>query len=315
MKVGGERNYGYGKQLKWAGKQAIKEYFVGDRFSSTASHLFRWEWFCDWLETIGIKDARDITKNTILDFGDELAELVRDQEMKVSYAQNLISSVNVILRSMRQDDKMWVSPSGIVGHRTNFRLEPPIHMDIVEVNKLQSRLIALGYPVVAALVGLARALGMRFKECLLFDAICALKQARRSGEIEVSRGTKGSHARIITVGGGKAIEVIDLAASFQVGDCLIPSGLTFLEFRNYVYHHFYQAGGTRFHDFRASFACDLYRSITGCPAPVSRENGDPAPSKEVDRGARLVVSQQLGHHRIEVVGAYIGPILNRLKKS
>jgi hypothetical protein len=311
MKIGGKRNYGYGKQLEWAGKQAIIDHFIGDRFASTAAHVARWKVFSDWLVNRGIRDVRDVSIDLILDYGGELAELVRDEEMRVSYAQNLLSTANVVLGTMRHDKNVWVSPSTLVGQRTNFRIEPPIHMDWDQVGFLQSRLVVLGYPVVAALVGLSRTFGARFRECCLLDAIGAQRQAKRSGKIKLSQGTKGGQDRIITAATEKELCALSIAAGLQTGICLIPVELNFVTFRNHVYTGFYLAGGKRFHDFRAAHACDIYAFLTGCPAPVLWQDGDPSPSKESDREVRLMISEQLGHHRVDVVGAYIGPILRQ----
>ncbi|MNM94198.1 hypothetical protein D3C81_1065940 [compost metagenome] len=60
-----------------------------------------------------------------------------------------------------------------------------------------------------------------------------------------------------------------------------------------------------FHELRAAYACERYEQITHHLAPI---NGgrcrrlDP----RLDREARLQISYELGHGRIDVVSAYIG---------
>lgn len=315
MKIGGERNFGYGKKIKWAGKQALKERYVGDRFGSVGANSNRWNVACDWFCELGIRDALEIDLFCIVDYGLVLADWVANEEMEVTYAQNILSSINMVLTSMRRDKKLWVSPSALVGPRVNFRIEAPLYLHWDEVRALQHRLIDIGYPEVAALVGLARTIGLRFKECSLLDAISALSQANQNHEILVSRGTKGGHDRIVPVG-ESSIEALQFAASLQKDNCLIPSDISYVQWRNRSYHRFYLAGGKKFHDLRAAAGCDLYRAITGYLAPVLRQDGDPAPSREFDKEARLNISEQFGHHRIDVVSAYIGPMLRKhLKKS
>jgi len=40
-----------------------------------------------------------------------LAAVVQNNEMRISYAQNLLSTVNIVLLAVRQDRKTWLSPS------------------------------------------------------------------------------------------------------------------------------------------------------------------------------------------------------------
>jgi uncharacterized protein with PIN domain len=60
-----------------------------------------------------------------------------------------------------------------------------------------------------------------------------------------------------------------------------------------------------FHELRAAFACERYEQITQHRAPI---NGGHcfAVDRRLDREARIQISYELGHGRIEVVAAYIG---------
>ena len=57
-------------------------------------------------------------------------------------------------------------------------------------------------------------------------------------------------------------------------------------------------------DLRAAYACDRYAQLTGTQAPVIA-GGRTAP-RNVDREARQIIAQELGHNRIDVIAAYIG---------
>ena len=59
-----------------------------------------------------------------------------------------------------------------------------------------------------------------------------------------------------------------------------------------------------FHDMRAAFACERYHEITGYQAPVII--GARQAPKAIDTQARLILSQMLGHNRIDVIAAYVG---------
>ena len=52
------------------------------------------------------------------------------------------------------------------------------------------------------------------------------------------------------------------------------------------------------------YACDRYAQLTGCPAPAVA--GCRQANKAVDRSARQILSQELGHGRADVVAAYVG---------
>ncbi len=57
-------------------------------------------------------------------------------------------------------------------------------------------------------------------------------------------------------------------------------------------------------DLRAAYACERYAELTGHPAPVVA--GHRSATREEDRAARTVIAQELGHGRIDVLGAYVG---------
>jgi len=64
-KVGGKRNYGYGKQLAWAGKQALADYYGSGKFGTRATHEERGQQFVSFLKHEGIKDPRHIRLQAI----------------------------------------------------------------------------------------------------------------------------------------------------------------------------------------------------------------------------------------------------------
>ncbi|MNJ41210.1 hypothetical protein D3C77_361280 [compost metagenome] len=67
----------------------------------------------------------------------------------------------------------------------------------------------------------------------------------------------------------------------------------------------HEQGLKGFHELRAAYACERYEQLTGHVAPVNGGHCyriDP----NLDRQARLQISLELGHNRIDVVSAYIG---------
>lgn len=88
--------------------------------------------------------------------------------MEVSYAQNLISTLNTVMRAVRRDQTIWLSPADAVGKRSYIRTTLPLATwdKVLDAVRLAE---AMGNYRGAALVLLWRAFGMRFREAALAD--------------------------------------------------------------------------------------------------------------------------------------------------
>jgi len=318
MKVGGVRNFGYGKQLSWAGRQAVADRYGAGHFASVEAHARRWEQVADYLRNEhGIRDARFIEKTHVEEYARELRERVAEGEMKVAYAQNLLSTVNVVLAQMRGDQLLSISPSDSVGPRSFVRGEAPAWMRRAEVaaliDDLRSEVRELEHEIefpmneelVASQVELGRELGMRWRETVLVDAQRLYDEAQR-GSITISNGTKGGRDRELRVAEHQ-FQVIERAASLQErlgSTSFIKFGQNYRQFSEAASRIFYAHGGHHFHDLRAAYACSRYEQLTGHPAPCVA--GEMLASREADRRAREIITAELGHGRLDVVAAYIG---------
>ena len=59
------RNFGYGRQLSYAGPQALKDMFGGGHYGTVKAHCDRWQAFVKWYRSEqgpGINDARQIIR-------------------------------------------------------------------------------------------------------------------------------------------------------------------------------------------------------------------------------------------------------------
>lgn len=302
----GKRNFGYGHQLGWACRQALIDRYGHGHYGTVSSHSERFRKFAKFCKSIDIRDAREITEDAVRAYCEFLADLVSEDEVSVAYAQNLLSTVNVCLTALRGDRILFVSPSKVVGVRSHIRVDVPLHIDYEDVLRRVYELVRKGELAIAAIVWLARSLGLRFRECSLLDAAAAIKQARKHGYIEVVNGTKGGRSRVVSAAEGWQLEALEFSAEAQQGRAsLISSDMNFESWRNYAYARLRAAGIRHFHDLRASFGCDRYLMLTGVLAPVLMEEGTTVP-RELDDKARLDISGQLGHSRLDVVAAYIG---------
>jgi hypothetical protein len=312
-KVGGHRNFGFGKQMAWAGTQALRDRYGDGHYATVAAHTARWGQFAEWVKAAeGIRDAREVTVETVVAYGEELAGEVSRGTMAVAYAQNLLSSVNVVLEALRGDRLVRISPAGLVGARSHVRECAPTGLDRAAVHECAGSLRAGGHDRIAAVVELARDLGLRVREASMLDAKSALREAVTRGAINVTTGTKGGRGhqvdRWVPVS-ERTLGSLRRAAAAQGTDRnLIPGDQIWRQWNDHLHHVWAEAreahGLGTLHDLRAAYACERYEALTGHPAPAVA--GQRGTGKPVDRAARETIAQQLGHTRTEVAAAYIG---------
>ena len=333
-KVGGGRNFGYGKRLDWAAKNALHDRYGNGHFSTRASHEARWQPFVQFLKSeCAIKDARHIDKTIIAKYSEHLKQQVQAQQMKVAYAQNLLSTINVVLSTMRKNTLLTVSPSDTVGERTNVRFRVPETVGYCvktdspvsrtddplfktvqnsQLPTIKSVLDSKGERPLSLLVSLCGTFGLRFKEASLINTQKALRQAQRYDRINITEGTKGGRGKQVdrwvpvTSDGIKLLE--DAAREQGENQNLIPDKCNYIQWRNHAYSQWrLVAEGTGikgFHDLRAAYACERYRQITGTHAPVIE--GKRTVDKSLDHQARRIIALALGHNRTDILVSYIG---------
>lgn len=313
-----DRNFGFGKQLAWAGHQALKDMYGQGHFGSVATHAGRWTRFCDWArKEQGIRDARHVDQKVIEAYAGHLHARVAEETLSVSYAQNLLSTTNTTLEALRGDQEVRIeSPAAVVGRRRLVRTEAPDGMDWQTVEALVIRLRRLKYRQAEAVIVLARTFGVRLREAILGDLRLWRKQARERGAIDIREGTKGGRGKEVerwVPVGEKGVATLDLAIriSAELG-CdrnLLRPDESFNDLVNNgeihrARQHLQEFGIKGYHELRAAWACERYLQETGCPAPVMQggQLADPA----VDAEARRILAKELGHGRIDVVAEYIG---------
>ncbi|QNH79624.1 integrase domain-containing protein [Pseudomonas protegens] len=314
------RNFGYGRQLSYAGLQALKDMFGGGHYGTVKAHCDRWQAFVKWCRSElgpGINDARQIDLKVLADYAAHLRDVVGRGELAVSTAQNRISSVNRTMAALRGDQCVKLpSPSKALGmQRTGVRQSVPQGQDREQVKQIVDALCSCHQLRAAAIVLLARATGMRLREAILADLPRLSREAKDLGRINIQDGTKGGRAgasapRWIAVDGyvrgalGFARQVSPAGSR----NLLAPheSYLNFLQeiirpARDILHAHILKG----FHELRAAYACERYEQITQHHAPI---NGGQCcqVDRNLDRQARRQISYELGHGRIAVVSAYIG---------
>lgn len=113
------RNFGYGRQLSYAGPQALKDMFGGGHYGTVKAHSDRWQAFVKWCRSEqgpGINDARQIDRKVLANYAAYLHDVVGCGDLAVSTAQNRLSSVNRTLAALRGDHCVKLfSPSKALG--------------------------------------------------------------------------------------------------------------------------------------------------------------------------------------------------------
>lgn len=310
-KLGGNRNYGHGKQLGYAGHRALEDLYQG-HYSTVAAHSNRWRMVAEWCREQGIRDTREISRDVLHIYAEDLADLVEQDEMAVAYAQNLLSTCNVVLSALRGDRSVRIAPAAAVGRRTAIRTTPPAGLAWGLVLAAAGALHEHGHDRAATVMLLARHFGLRMREASRLDLQGAHAQALKSGCITITEGTKGGRGRerrrLIPVSGAAASWLETVQHQQGHATNIIPPAMRWIDFCRHLHAVavpvFHQHSLIGFHDLRAGYACDRYAALAGLPAPCVA--GHRQADKDTDQAARLVIAEELGHGRVDVVGAYVG---------
>ena len=197
------RNFGYGRQLSYAGPQALKDMFGSGHYGTVKAHSDRWRAFVKWCRSEagpGVNDARQINRNMLSNYAAYLRGLVEQGDLAIRTAQNRLSSVNRTMAALRGDQYMNLpSPSKALGiQRSGVRQLVPQGQDRERVRQIVDALLRRDQLRAAAIVLLARATGMRLREAILADLPRLCREAKDHGKINIQDGTKGGR------GGGAA---------------------------------------------------------------------------------------------------------------
>jgi integrase len=153
---------------------------------------------------------------------------------------------------------------------------------------------------------LQQAFGLRQEEAMKFQPSFA---DRGDHLVLKASWTKGGRERTIPIRTEDQRDVLNRARRLAGFGSLIPSN------RNYVHQmrvyegNTCQAGLSKMHGLRHTYAQHRYEELTGWKAPAA--GGPDAQSltpeqRGTDRKARLLISQELGHEREQITAVYLG---------
>lgn len=279
-------------------------------YASAAAVGQRWQAFAAYARAEGVKRLEGVTGQLVASYAQGIAGRVADGELSAAYGQNLVSAVNSVMGLATRGEWASVSPTkdGGIAARVNVRTEAPGGLDRGAVAATADLLRSAGNANGAAVVELARDLGLRAKEASLLDARRALQEGQERGRVTISAGTKGGRVREVPIRHPGQLETLARAAAVQgQARSLVPAGQTWASWEAGGLREAREAlqgqGISRIHELRSAYAVDRYREETKGHLP--RMMGGKA-SRAADRAARLVIARELGHSRIAVTVSYLG---------
>ncbi|MCX7096318.1 MAG: integrase domain-containing protein [Methylococcales bacterium] len=325
------RNYGIGSRNMFVAGRMVLHRRSNTGFKTQHDYADRWRLFCRWASELNVKKMENVTPDVVVEYGRHLqSQLEAGVYASASAPKNYVSAVNAVMKLATGGKWHPVSPGKDCGIQKRVYI-PTENKAITAADHANAQ--AASGARVAALLGLQRAFGLRFKESALLNAKLALKEASVKGFISVKAGTKGGRKRTVPcrpVG----ITALEQAVAVQDGRAMIPRYVTDPETgakkdlsKDLNYYTFRQecylvAGdqGFNFHSERHAYAQERYREITSAPSPIEagwtrkerfKHLADylaitDAEAREIDDAARQVVSEELGHSRVEITNAYLG---------
>lgn len=192
--------------------------------------------------------------------------------------------------------------------RSAIRADAPGGVDRAAVARAIDAVRARVSERAAAVVALARELGLRAREASTLDARAALAQYQRTGTITIACGTKGGRPRDLVAVSERGAAALEAAAAAQgAARSLIPPDQSWAQWAGHelrAARALVQAEtGGGLHALRAAYACERYEALTGsAPRICGGEPVDPA----IDALARSIIAGELGHERTDVTSAYLG---------
>lgn len=161
-------------------------------------------------------------------------------------------------------------------------------------------------PLIRTSLELQRAFGLRREEALKFQPSFAIHP-----DFIKLKGSwcKGGQERIVPIRNDYQRQVLTQARHLAGFGSLIPPSLKYVQHLKRYEQACTDAGLHKLHGLRHAYAQQRYLELTGWPSPAA---GGPTSAdlssdqKPLDLSARLLISEELGHHRESITAVYLG---------
>jgi hypothetical protein len=307
-------NFGYGRTLSYAVKQAlISEYGFGC-YGTRKTHEGRINIFIKLLSDYDVNDVRYITAEHTEAFAQRIEFDFISGNMCLSYAHNMISSVNIIMRIFRRNDDLYIKASDYLDARTYIRKKVP-SMNDQSINEAISILNESGYKRGSAIIRLVRHFGLRLREAVLMDLDRCWIEYKKTGFVTILEGTKGgrkcdSRNIPVTPEGVKALEYArkvrpegskNILSANKEDESLKDFLCSEVEKVRSILKR-YEIVNIR--EIRVYFMIEYFEKVTGLPAPVVDQST--LLNEELLRLGWTEVARVAGHNRMSVARSYVG---------
>ena len=166
--------------------------------------------------------------------------------------------------------------------------------------------IRLSHPTMRLSLQLMQSFGLRMEEALKLKP----HQADHGNVLKLQGSwTKGGRPRDIIVATLEQRALLECAKALAGKGSMIPPERTYIQHRKALEHEALKNGYTNLHGLRHGYAQRRYQDLTGWPSPRA---GGPDRSdlteaqRHIDHYARTVISEELGHSRLEITKVYLG---------
>lgn len=172
-------------------------------------------------------------------------------------------------------------------------------LDLAQLSKVECPYMRLSVRFMAAF-------GLRMEEALKFRP----KMADKGDYIALKASwTKGGRYREIPVHSQRHRDLLDEAKMLCGEGSLIPLGKNYIQHRKAFEYATLKAGFSNLHGLRHNYAQARFKQLSGFAAPKAGGPGRgsmTAAQRSADETARLTVSNELGHDRLDVTVTYLG---------
>jgi hypothetical protein len=169
-----------------------------------------------------------------------------------------------------------------------------------------TRLARITDPYTQMSLKLERAFGLRRRESIVIRPAWADRGDRI---VLMDSWAKGKREREIRIRNAEQRQVLDEAKQLAGKGSLIPKEMRYVDQLKRFEAQCAKTGIHHVHGLRHRYAQVRYRELTGweCPANGGPRSKQLTPEqKEIDRAARMTITEELGHGREQVTAQYIG---------
>ena len=281
-------------------------------------------------EKYDLKNLVKLDAENMIDFAEHLSERVDSGEISKGHATNIISSLNRIFQYYYRDDLTISAKDFGINRGERFNnIDKSISNDVHDKfsDFLTEKYIEKGdirYEALRLQIELQKKAGLRFKESALFNG----RELHRDGSLDIEKGTKGGQLRTLhaTDSVKELVKYVkDFRKEYGLSKSLVPDQYDFKQWRDFAYNtvktfNNENNSSYNFHANRHNYSQLRYQNLTNTLPPVKsghtkeeqlnyiadKNNITVEQAKELDYNARMQISEELGHHRIDISNYYLG---------